>query len=189
MLKSLGVAMKNGNGKINILLVDDNIANLLSLETILQAPDRNLVRALSGGEALKFLLNQDAAVILLDVRMPNMDGLEAAALIRRRERTRDVPIIFLTAYDTPGDTRATRGYGLGVVDYVVKPSDPEVLKSKVAVFVELYRKTEQIKQLYADLQRHAAQLRESKEQLERALRGSGLGTWDWNIKTGEVIFN
>src|SRR5262249_48799390 len=112
-----------------------------------------------------------------------------AALIRRRERTRDVPIIFLTAYDSPGDTSATRGYGLGAVDYVVKPIDPEALKSKVAVFVELYRKTEQIKQLYADLQRHAAQLRESEEQLERALRGSGLGTWDWNIKTGEVIFN
>jgi len=205
------------SGQINILLVDDDPAILLSLETILQAPDRNLVRALSGGEALKFLLNQDAAVILLDVRMPNMDGLEAAALIRRRERTRDVPIIFLTAYDTPGDTSATRGYGLGAVDYVVKPIDPEALKSKVAVFVELYRKTEQIKQLYAHLQRHAAameqeiadrkqaekeraemlahaqaardQLRESEQRLERALRGSNLGTWDWNIKTGEVVFN
>ena len=83
------------SGQINILLVDDNPANLVSLETILQAPDRNLVRALSGGEALKFLVNKDAAVIVLDVRMPDMDGLETAAVIRRRERTRDVPIIFL----------------------------------------------------------------------------------------------
>src|SRR5215471_8599405 len=148
MPQSLGVAMINGNGKINILLVDDNPANLVSLETILQAPDRNLVRACSGGEALKFLVNKDAAVILLDVRMPDMDGLETAALIRKRERTRDVPIIFLTAYDDVGDTGAARGYGLGAVDYVIKPFDPEALKSKVAVFVELYRKTKQIKQLY-----------------------------------------
>src|SRR5262245_52207732 len=185
----LRLAVNSGSGQINILLVDDNPANLLSLEAILQAPDRNLVRALSGREALKFLVNKDAAVILLDVRMPDMDGFETAALIRRRERTRNVPIIFLTAYDSVGDTYATRGYVLGAVDYVVKPIDPEALKSKVAVFVELYRKTEHIKQLYADLQRHAAQLRESEERLERALRGSNLGTWDWNIKTGEVVFN
>jgi PAS domain S-box-containing protein len=205
------------NGQINILLVDDNPANLMSLETILQAPDRNLVRAFSGGEALKFLVGNEAAVILLDVRMPDMDGLETAELIRRRQRTRDVPIIFLTAHDSAGDTCATRGYGLGAVDYVVKPIDPEALKAKVAVFVELYRKTERIKQLYADLQCHTGaleqeiadrkraekeraemlaqaqaardQLRESEQRLERALRGSGLATWDWNIKTGEVIFN
>src|SRR5215468_11952680 len=113
MLKSLGVAMKNGNGKINILLVDDNIANLLSLETVLQAPDRNLVRAFSGGEALKYLLNKDAAVILMDVRMPNMDGIETAALIRGRERTHDIPIIFMTAYDIAGETHITRSYALG----------------------------------------------------------------------------
>jgi signal transduction histidine kinase len=150
--------MKNGNGKINILLVDDNLANLLSLETMLRAPDRNMVRATSGDEALKFLLNKDAAVILLDVRMPNMDGLETATLIRGRERTRNIPIIFLTAYDSTGKAHITRGYALGAVDYIIKPIDPETLKSKVAVFVELYRKTEQIKQLYADLQRHAAAL-------------------------------
>ncbi len=170
--------MKNGNGKINILLVDDNPANLLSLETVLQAPDRNLVRAFSGGEALKFLLNKDAAVILLDVRMPNLDGIETAALIRGRERTRDVPIIFLTAYDSAGGAYVTQGYALGAVDYITKPVDPEALKSKVAVFVELYRKTEQIKQLYDDLQRHAAALeqeiadrkRAEKERAESLLR-------------------
>src|SRR5215475_13249764 len=160
--------MKNGNGKINILLVDDNLANLLSLETVLQAPDRNLVRAFSGGEALKFLLSRDAAVILLDVRMPNMDGIETAALIRGRERTRDVPIIFLTAYDSGGRTYVTQGYALGAVDYITKPVDPEALKSKVAVFVELYRKTEQIKQLYADLQCHAAALEQEITDRKRA---------------------
>jgi signal transduction histidine kinase len=170
--------MKNGNGKINILLVDDNPANLLSLETMLQAPDRNLVRASSGGEALKFLLNKDAAVILMDVRMPNMDGLETAALIRVRERTRDVPIIFLTAYDSAGKAHFAQGYALGAVDYIVKPIDQGALKSKVAVFVELYRKTKQIEQLYADLQSHAAALeqeiadrkRAEKERAESLLR-------------------
>jgi signal transduction histidine kinase len=170
--------MNNGNGKINILLVDDNPANLLSLETMLQAPDRNLVRASSGGEALKYLLNRDAAVILMDVRMPNMDGLETAALIRVRERTRDVPIIFLTAYDSAGKAHFAQGYALGAVDYIVKPIDQGALKSKVAVFVELYRKTKQIEKLYADLQSHAAALeqeiadrkRAEKERAESLLR-------------------
>jgi signal transduction histidine kinase len=178
-LQSLRFAMKNGNGKINILLVDDNPGNLSSLETILHAPDRNMVRAYSGNEALKFLLNKDAAVILMDVQMPIIDGLETAAIIRERERTRNVPIIFLTAYDSAGDSRVIQGYALGAVDYITKPIDPEALKSKVAVFVELYRKTEQIKQLYDDLQCHAAALeqeitdrkqaeKERAEMLERA---------------------
>src|SRR2546426_7660675 len=113
--------MENGKQRVNILLVDDNPSNLLALETILQAPDRNLVRATSGGEALKFLLNKDAAVILLDVRMPNLDGLETAALIRARERTRNVPIIFLTAYDSAGAAHIAEGYALGAVDYITKP--------------------------------------------------------------------
>ncbi|MBO0724399.1 MAG: response regulator [Blastocatellia bacterium] len=160
--------MRNGNGKINILLVDDNLANLSSLEAILQAPDRNMVRASSGNEALKFLLNKDAAVILLDVRMPNMDGLETAALIRGRERTHDIPIIFLTAHDSAGNAYITRSYALGAVDYIIKPIDPEALKSKVAVFVELYRKTEQIKQLYADLRGHAAALEQEIADRKRA---------------------
>jgi signal transduction histidine kinase len=160
--------MNKGNGKINILLVDDSLANLLSLETILQAPDRNLVRASSGGEALKFLLNKDAAVILLDVRMPNLDGLETASLIRGRERTRNVPIIFLTAYDSGSNAQVDQCYALGAVDYITKPIDPEALKSKVAVFVELHRKTEQIKQLYADLKRHAAALEQEIVDRKRA---------------------
>jgi CheY-like chemotaxis protein len=174
------------SGQINILLVDDNPADLVSLETILQAPDRNLVRALSAGEALKFLVTKNAAVILLDVRMPDMDGFETAALIRRRERTRDVPIVFLTAYDSEGDTCATRGYGLGAVDDVVKPIDPEALKSKVAVFVELYRKTAALEQEIADRKWTQDQLRESERRLERVVRGSNLATWDWNIKTGRA---
>jgi signal transduction histidine kinase/DNA-binding response OmpR family regulator len=153
--------MKNGKQKINILLVDDNPANLPALEMILQAPDRNLVRASSGEEALKFLLDQDAAVVLLDVNMPGIGGLETAAMVRGCERTRGVPIIFLTAYGDAGDSRVSEGYSLGAVDYIVKPINPEALKSKVAVFVELYRKTEQIK-------RQADLLREQNIEIENA---------------------
>jgi signal transduction histidine kinase/DNA-binding response OmpR family regulator len=153
--------MENGNQKINILLVDDNPSNLLALETILQATDRNLVRASSGEEALRFLLDDDAAVILLDVHMPTIGGLETAALIRGRERTRNVPIIFLTAYDSAGDSHISQGYSLGAVDYIIKPIDPDALKAKVAVFVELYRKTEQVK-------RQADQLREQNIEIENA---------------------
>jgi signal transduction histidine kinase/DNA-binding response OmpR family regulator len=152
--------MEEEKQKVNILLVDDNPSNLLALETILQASDRNLVRASSGEEALRFLLDDDAAVILLDVHMPSISGLETAALIRGRERTRGVPIIFLTAYSA-GDLSVSQGYSLGAVDYIIKPIDPEALMSKVAVFVELYRKTEQIK-------RQADQLREQNIELENA---------------------
>ena len=153
--------MENGKRKINILIVDDNPSNLLALESILQSPDRNLVRASSGEEALRFLLDEDAAVILLDVHMPTIGGLETAALIRGRERTRNVPIIFLTAYDSAGDSYISQGYSLGAVDYIIKPIDPEALKAKVAVFVELYRKTEQVKQ-------QANLLREQNIELENA---------------------
>jgi signal transduction histidine kinase len=153
--------MEKKNQKVNILLVDDVPANLLGLEAILQAPDRNLVRASSGEEALRFLLDEDAAVILLDVHMPSIGGLETAALIRGRERTRDVPIIFLTAHDNLGDKQVSQGYSLGAVDYIIKPIDPEALKAKVAVFVELYRKTEQIR-------RQAELLREQNIEIENA---------------------
>jgi two-component system, sporulation sensor kinase E len=121
--------MNNGGGKINILLVDDNLANLQALETILRAPDRNLVRASSGNAALKFLPDKDAAVILLDVRMPDIDGLETAAMIRGRERPCDIPIIFLTAYENGGFKTIAKGYALGAVDYIAKPIEPSALKT------------------------------------------------------------
>lgn len=130
--------------KINILLVDDNPANLLALEEVLRAPDRNLVRAASGDEALRYLLDYDVAVILLDVYMPGINGLETAALIRGRKRSRNTPIIFLTA-DNTGGALLSEGYSLGAVDYIMKPVSAEVLRSKVAVFVELFKKTEEVK--------------------------------------------
>jgi len=136
-LRALGLPTE----KVSILLVDDEPANLDALEAILGDLDENLVRAESGREALRCLLKQDFAVILMDVRMPGMDGFETAVLIRERQRSTYTPIIFLTA--ALGDeTHAARGYSLGGVDYIVKPFEPEILRSKVAVFVELARKTE-----------------------------------------------
>jgi CheY-like chemotaxis protein len=135
-----------------ILLVDDRPENLLALEAILSVFDHELVRACSGDEALKALLTDDFAVILLDVSMPEMDGLETAAHIKRRERTRDVPIIFLTAVH-PDPEHAFRGYSAGAVDYVSKPFDPWVLRAKVAVFVDLYCKRQQLQEQASLLRR------------------------------------
>ena len=130
--------------RIKILLVDDSPTNLLALESILRAPDRNLIRAGCGEDALRYLLDNEVAVVLLDVYMPGIDGLETAELIRGREKSRDIPIIFLTANST-GVSHLSRGYSLGAVDYIVKPVEPEILRSKVAVFVELFKKTREIK--------------------------------------------
>ena len=129
--------------KARILLVDDRPENLLALEAILSSLDQTLVRAASGEEALKALLSAEFAVILLDVQMPGMDGFETASHIKRRERTRDIPIIFLTAINREPQ-HAFRGYSAGAVDYLSKPFDPWVLRAKVAVFVELYLKNRQL---------------------------------------------
>ncbi len=135
---------------VHILMVDDRPENLLALESILSGLGHTLVMAHSGEEALKRLLKQDFAVILLDVQMPGLDGFETAELIRGRPRSQHTPIIFLTALDR-SDARVFKGYSVGAVDFLFKPFMPEVLRSKVAVFVDLFRKTEQI-------QHHAAQL-------------------------------
>jgi signal transduction histidine kinase/DNA-binding response OmpR family regulator len=146
--------------RINILMVDDSASNLFALEAILRAPDRNLVSASSGEEALRYLLDNDAAVILMDVYMPDLDGLETAEIIRGREKSRDIPIIFLTA-DSTGGRHLSRGYSLGAVDYIVKPVEPDILRSKVAVFVELFKKTQEVK-------RQAQLLHEKNLELENA---------------------
>ena len=138
-----GPAGVAGGGKARILLVDDRPENLLALEAILSSLDQTLVRATSGEEALKALLSDDFAVILLDVQMPGMDGFETASHIKRRERTRDIPIIFLTAINREPQ-HAFRGYSAGAVDYLAKPFDPWVLRAKVSVFVELYLKNRQL---------------------------------------------
>jgi CheY-like chemotaxis protein len=123
--------------RARILLVDDRPENLLALEAILSALNQELVRASSGEEALRALLKDEYALILLDVQMPGMDGFETAAQIKARARTRDIPIIFLTAVDTDAHN-AYRGYAAGGADYITKPFDPWVLRAKVQVFVDLW---------------------------------------------------
>ena len=132
-------------GRVNILLVDDRAENLLALDAILEPLGERTIRAHSGDEALKCLLTDDFAVILLDVQMPGLNGFETAELIKSRERTRYVPIIFLTAI-SKDEAYVFRGYSVGAVDYMSKPFQPDVLRSKVAVFVDLYRKQRQLKE-------------------------------------------
>jgi CheY-like chemotaxis protein len=123
--------------RARILLVDDRAENLLALEAILSSLNQVLVRASSGEEALRALLKDEYALILLDVQMPGMDGFETASQIKARSRTRDIPIIFLTAVDTD-ERNAYRGYSAGGADYITKPFDPWVLRAKVQVFVDLW---------------------------------------------------
>jgi signal transduction histidine kinase len=157
--------------RVNILLVDDQPANLVALEAMLQGLGQHLVRAGSGREALKCLLSQEFAVILLDVKMPEMDGFETAALIRQRDRSRHTPILFLTAADAT-QTQAVRGYAVGAVDYLVKPVVPEFVRSKVAVFVELAKKNELLRRqaaLLAQSEQAAVELAETRAELVRDL--------------------
>jgi serine phosphatase RsbU (regulator of sigma subunit) len=163
---------------VKVLCVDDLMANLVSLEVTLEDLDLQLVKASSGAQALGFLLKEDFALILLDVKMPVMDGFETAELIRQRKRSQHIPIIFLTASERD-DVQVFKGYALGAVDYLCKPLIPQILRSKVAVFVDMYRKTEQVKaqaeQLrrleYEEYQRQltAAQERFEAERLRQAI--------------------
>ena len=131
------------NEKVNILVVDDVPDKLVSMEVILQTLGENIVSVQSGRDALRQLLEREFAVILLDVNMPDLDGFETASLIRQRKRSETTPIIFITAFSD--DTHALQGYSLGAVDYILAPVVPDVLRTKVSVFVDLFRKNEQIK--------------------------------------------
>ena len=131
-------------GNVNILLVDDRPDKMLALETVI-GDLGNIVKAQSGKEALRCAMNYEFAVILLDVNMPGMDGFETAALIRKRASSERTPIIFITSFYSDNDTHMARGYSLGAVDYILAPVVPEVLRAKVSVFVDLFKKTEQIK--------------------------------------------
>lgn len=144
-----------GRVPAKILMVDDRPENLLALEAILQGLGHELIKASSGEEALKCLLTTDVAVILLDVMMPGMDGFDTAAHVKRREKTRDIPILFLTAIDGEAH-QAFRGYAAGAVDYLAKPFDPWVLKAKVSVFVELYERRRELAAQAEGLRRQLA---------------------------------
>jgi PAS domain S-box-containing protein len=146
--------------RASVLIVDDKPENLVALQAVLQPLELDVVSASSGEEALKMLLDRDYAAILLDVQMPGMDGFETAEFIKGRERTAHIPIIFLTAIDKERQ-KVFRGYAVGAVDYVFKPYDPDVLRSKVATFVELYQKT--------------AALRASEERFRAAFANAPIG--------------
>ena len=178
------------NDRARILLVDDRPENLLALEAILTSLDQVLVRANSGEEALRELLKDDFALILLDAQMPGMDGFETAARIKRRSRTRDVPIIFLTAADNE-QRNSYRGYAAGGADYITKPFDPWILRAKVQVFVDLWtagqrlatqatflrrqlEDTEQGADVLGVLQERVAELTGTVERLEAATEAGEL---------------
>lgn len=151
---------------VSILMVDDEPANLLALEAVLEGLGQRLVRAGSGREALKHLMNEEFGVILLDVAMPVMDGFEAARLIRQRDKNRLTPIIFLTAVGRT-ESEIFRGYEVGAVDYLLKPLVPEILKSKVMIFIELYNKTRQIQKLNTELGRYVRELETTNQELKK----------------------
>lgn len=156
--KSIGGSIMFEQEKVNILLVDDRPENLLALEAIIDRSEYNLMKATSGEEALLYLLKHEVAVILLDVQMPGVDGFETAKIIKAREKTKHIPIIFITANNI-GSKHIFLGYSVGAIDYILKPFDPFILKSKVEVFVEMYKMNQ--KNL-----RQAEVLFEKKKELE-----------------------
>jgi two-component sensor histidine kinase/FixJ family two-component response regulator len=185
--------------KLNILLVDDQPGKLLSYETILGGMNENILKASSGREALEHLLKNDIAVMLIDVCMPDLDGFQLAAMIREHPRFRQTAIIFISAIFL-SDLDSLRGYEMGAVDYVPVPIVPEVLRAKVKVFTELYRKTRQLEQLNHELEARVAartieleesnrKLRESEERRSHALSAGQMGAWEWNCDTGEYIWD
>src|SRR5256885_804099 len=185
--------------KVNILLVDDQPAKLLAYEVILKELGENLVVAASGREALEFLLKNEVAVILFAVCMPELAGFELAAMIREHPRFQKTAMIFISAIQV-SDLDRLRGYEMGAVDYVPVPVVPELLRAKVKVFAELFRKTRQLEQLNADLERRIAErtaeledsnrsLRESERRRSLALAAGQMGSWDWNVVTGQCVWD
>ena len=157
--------------KINILIVDDRPENLLSLESVLESPDLNIIKASSGQEALGLLLKHDFALVVLDVQMPDMDGFEAAELMRGASHTRYIPIIFVTAINKE-DKHIFKGYEAGAVDYLFKPVDPNILKTKVNIFVELFRKRMEIGQQKNHIQVQRDQLVKTNKELGKAKKNA-----------------
>ncbi|MGH6788212.1 MAG: response regulator [Pseudolabrys sp.] len=185
--------------KVNILLVDDQQAKLLSYEVILHDLGENLLKASSGREALEHLLKSDIAVVLVDVCMPDLDGFQLAAMIREHPRFKKTAMIFISAIHL-SDMDRLRGYEMGAVDYVPVPVIPEVLRAKVKVFVELYRKTRQLEELNAELERRVAsrtseleastaRLLQSEERRGLALVAGNMGAWDWDRTNGDCLWD
>jgi DNA-binding response OmpR family regulator len=177
--------------KINVLLVDDQPAKLISYEVILRELGENLIQASSGREALELLLKNDIAVVLIDVCMPELDGFQLAAMIREHPRFEKTAIIFISAI-LMSDVDRLRGYEMGAVDYVPVPVIPEVLRAKVKIFAELHRKTRQLERLNAELERRVAErtsdlassnalLLQSERRRTIALAAGQMGSWDFDV--------
>jgi two-component sensor histidine kinase/CheY-like chemotaxis protein len=185
--------------KLNILLVDDQPAKLLAYEVILKELGENLAVATSGREALEYLLKNEAAVILVDVCMPELDGFELAAMIREHPRFQQTAMIFISAIQV-SDLDRLRGYEMGAVDYVPVPVIPEVLRAKIKVFTELYRKTRQLGRLNAELEdrvrartaeleKSNARLIESEQRRSLAIAAGQMGSWDWDRLSGDWLWD
>ena len=185
--------------KVNILLVDDLPAKLLSYETILAELGENLIKAASAREALEQLLKQDIALILVDVCMPELDGFQLAAMIREHPRFQRTAIIFISAIHLT-DVDRLRAYEMGAVDYVPVPVVPELLRAKVRIFAELYRKTRQLEQLNHELERRVAErtaeleastarLMQSEERRSLALAAGQMGSWEWDPLNGDFTWD
>jgi PAS domain S-box-containing protein len=181
----------------NILMVDDQPAKLLSYELILRSLGENLIKANSASEAFEHLLKTDVAVLLIDVCMPRLDGFQLASMIREHPRFQKTAIIFISAIRLT-DKDLVRGYEMGAVDYVPVPVVPEVLRAKVRVFVELYRKTKQLEALnqeletrvrdrMAELESAMARLQQSDQLHSLALAAGQMGSWNWDILNGNYV--
>src|SRR5476651_278773 len=185
--------------KVNILLVDDQPAKLLAYEVILKDLGENLVKTASAREAFEFLLKNDVAVVLVDVCMPELDGFQLAAMVREHPRFQKTAIIFISAIHLT-DVDRLRGYEMGAVDYVPVPVVPEVLRAKVKVFAELFRKTRQLEQLNLELERRVAdrtaelkssstRLLQSEQLRSLALAAGQMGSWDWDAVSGDFSWD
>src|SRR4030088_91918 len=185
--------------KVNILLVDDQPAKLLAYEVILKELGENRVVAASGREALEYLLKNEVAVILVDVCIPDLDGFELDAMIRDHPRFQKTAMIFISAIQV-SDIDRLRGYEMGAVDYVPVPVVPEVLRAKIRVFVELYRKTRQLERFNAELEDRVrartaeleqshAQLLESEQRRSLAISAGKMGSWDWDWVNGDFMWD
>ena len=191
--------MTDAPTKANILLVDDQPAKLLSYEVMLAELGENLIKASSAREALEQLLKHEIAIILIDVCMPEQDGFELAAMIREHPRFQKIAIIFISAIQFT-EVDHLRGYQMGAVDYMPVPIVPEVLRAKVKVFVELYRKSKELERLNTELEQRVdertaelaasnARLLASEERRNLALSAGHLGSWDWDIHEGSCLWD
>jgi two-component system cell cycle response regulator len=151
----------NTKEKIDILIVDDREENLLTLESILENPELNIVKALSGNEALGLMSEYDFALVLLDIQMPEMDGFETAKLIKRNQKTRNVPIIFVTAINKQRQ-HIFKGYEIGAIDYIYKPFDMEILQYKIKAHIELFKQKRSLKNTTKKLEKSIHKLIQSK---------------------------